>query len=98
MQSSRSGVLLNHFPLDFIERGCLLNMELTKDQAGCPENFRDPSVSASLVLRCQTQVAKPGSYIGARDPNRSSSDLYSKATDPSPQVQDEDFLKITFTY
>lgn len=69
MQSSRSGVLLNHFPLDFIERGCLLNMELTKDQAGCPENFRDPSVSASLVLRCQTQVAKPGSYIGARDPN-----------------------------
>ena len=50
----------------FIGKG---NMELSKDEAGWPENSRDPPVTASPVSRCQAQLAKPGSYVGVRDPS-----------------------------
>lgn len=82
----------------FIGRG---NMELSKDEAGWPENFRDPPVSASPVSRCQAQVAKPGSYVGVRDLSTGPPQIVHQSTlpnGPSPQVQDKGSLKTVFDY
>lgn len=98
MQSSRSGILLNHCPLILLGEGTRSSV---RTRLADQRTFRDPPASASPVLRCQAQVAKPGSYVGARDLNTGPPQIVHQSTlpnGPSPQVQDKDSLKIIFAY